>query len=60
MTTKQTVLATAIVLWVLGVLVGASAADILPGNSAVSSGVVLTVTLLASLGNLLFLYSKAR
>ena len=60
MKTKRTVFATAIVLWVLGVLVGASAADILPGNSAVPSGALLTVTLLASLGNLLFLYRKVR
>lgn len=58
MSKKQAVFTTAIVLWILGVLVGASAADILPGSSAIPSGALLTVALLASFGNLFVLYRK--
>ena len=58
MTRKHTIFTTAIVLWVLGVLVGASAADLMPGESAIPSEVVLTVALLASFGNLFVLYRK--
>lgn len=58
MSSKQTIFATAMVLWILGVLVGASAADILPGSSVIPSRVLLTVALLASVGNLFVLYRK--
>jgi hypothetical protein len=53
--TKHTIVATVIVLWVLGVLVGAAASDMLPGSPVIPSGVLLVVALLASVGNLLFL-----
>lgn len=59
MNRKQTILATGVVLWVLGVLVGASAADLLPGNSLIPSQLLLTIALLASVGNFVAFHKKA-
>ena len=58
MKNKRVVLTTGFVLWILGILVGASAGDLLPGSSRVSSQFTLTVALLASLGNFAVLYRK--
>ena len=57
---KNTVLATGFVLWVLGILVGAGAAEVIPGQFSASAKVVLAVALLASLGNFIVLFRKAQ
>ena len=55
---KQNVVALGFALWVLGVLTGANAGDLFPGNSVIPSGVMLVVALLASVGNFVVLYKK--
>ncbi len=57
---KNSVLASGFVLWVLGVLVGAGAGDILPGESYLPAGVVLGIALLASVGNFAVLFKKVQ
>mgnify|MGYP001817419781 CR=1 FL=1 len=60
MTTKNTVVATGLVLWVLGVLVGAAAGEVMPGGLSIPAKLVLVVALLASLGNFAVLCRKAK
>ena len=60
MSNRSAILATGLVLWVLGVLVGASAGEILPGEFSVPAKVLLAVALLASLGNFAVLFKKAQ
>ena len=58
MNKKNTVLTAAFVLWVLGVLVGAGAGEVFPGEFFAPAKVVLAVALLASLGNFVILYKN--
>jgi Co/Zn/Cd efflux system component len=60
MSHKQTILATGFVLWVLGVLVGTSAGNLLPGDFSITSEVMLIVALVASLANFVVLYRKVQ
>jgi hypothetical protein len=60
MDNKNTIPATGFVLWVLGVLVGASAGEVLPGGFSMPAKAVLAVALLASLGNFAVLYKKVQ
>jgi len=60
MDNRNTVLATGLVLWVLGILVGAGAAEVIPGQFTASAKVVLGVALLASIGNFIVLSRKIR
>ena len=60
MNNKKTVLATGFVLWVLGILVGAGAGEVIPGQSSVTAKAELAVALLASLGNFVVLYRRAQ
>ena len=60
MGTKNTVLTTSLVLWILGILVGAGAVEVFPGQFSVPAKVVLAVALLASLGNFFVLYKKTQ
>ena len=60
MSNMNTILVTGFVLWVLSVLVGASAGEILPDGCSMPAKAVLAVALLAGLGNLTVLYQKAQ
>jgi len=58
---REAILWIGIVLWALGVLVGGSVAELLPGtSSALSPAVVLIVALVATAGNLVFLFKKVQ
>ena len=60
MNSKNSVLVTGFVLWVLGILVGAGAGEVIPGQFSVPATTVLAVALLASLGNFVVLYRRAQ
>lgn len=57
---KNSVLTTSFVLWILGVVVGAGATEVIPGQFSAPAKVVLAVALLASLGNFFVLYKKVQ
>lgn len=58
---KGAIFAIGVVLWTLGVLFGGSVAELLPRSSSLLSPVVvLTVALLATVANLVFLYFKVQ
>ena len=60
MSNRKAILASGFVLWILGILVGASAGEILPGEFSVPNKVLLALALLASLGNFAVLFKKAQ
>ena len=53
---KREIIGAGLVLWVLGLLSGARASKLLPGELSLSPGVVLAIALLASIGNFVALY----
>jgi|GEM_PF-3546212 len=58
---REAILWIGIVLWALGILVGGSVAQLLPGTaSSLSPAVVLIVALVATVANLVFLFKKVQ
>jgi hypothetical protein len=60
MNAKSTIVTMTFTLWILGILVGAAAGDLLPGRSFIPSSAMLAIAFVASAGNFIVLYRRTR